>query len=535
MKPKRLAVVAAALLVSSASFAQVPAFPGAEGSGRYVSGGRGGRVVHVTNLNDSGEGSLREALSASGKKTIVFDVGGVIALKSDLYINSNTSVLGQTAPYPGITVRYYTTHINGDNIIVRFLRFRRGQERNVNDGADTFWGKHHTGIIIDHCSMSWSIDEIGSFYDNNNFTLQWCVYGESLNNAGHNKGAHGYGGIWGGKLASFHHDMIAHTNNRSPRFNGARYNWHGYIANKLYGKYLWANAVQAENVDFRNCVIFDWGGGGCYGGPGGGYINVVNNYYKSTPETKVKDRITSVSTANRITSTDNRDFLDMTSRYYIHGNYVYGRQYGANYDWRGVNYDSGMAELNGLYYSRDSLNAYGDTVTHYYIGGGRYVRIKLNHEVAAPKGIVTTLSAETAYKKVLAYGGASLYRDDVDSRYMRECSIGKSTYAGSVTGIKGRIDVVADCHGYTEKNFPTGHRKMNFDTDEDGIPDAWEKANGLNPNDPTDANTYTLDPKHYYTNIEVYANSIVEDIVKQQNSDATESVNEYYPSCVKVK
>lgn len=136
--------------------------------------------------------------------------------------------------------------------------------------------------------MSWSIDEIGSFYDNNNFTMQWCVYGESLNNAGHDKGAHGYGGIWGGKLASFHHNMIAHTSNRAPRFNGARYNWTGYTSNSSYNDYKWENAVQAENVDFRNCLIFDWGSGGCYGGPGGGYINMVNNYYKSTPETNNK-------------------------------------------------------------------------------------------------------------------------------------------------------------------------------------------------------------------------------------------------------
>lgn len=514
---------------TASAIAQTPAFPGAEGSGRYVTGGRGGRVIHVTNLNDSGEGSLRAALKVDGKKTIVFDVGGVIALQSDIEINSNTTVLGQTAPYPGITLRYYTAHLDGDNIIVRFLRFRRGQERNVNDGADAFNGSGHTGVIIDHCSMSWSIDEIGSFYDNNNFTMQWCVLGESLNNAGHHKGSHGYGGIWGGKLASFHHNMIAHTSNRSPRFNGARYNWQGYTGNSEYGRYGWANAVQAENVDFRNCLMFDWGGGGCYGGPGGGYINMVNNYYKPTPETKDKGRVTLIDYSNKGNSQNHDAFYDMSSRYYIHGNYVYG--YGAERDWKGVKFEDGIMELDGDYYSRDSLNAYGDSVRHYNIDGGKYVRIKLDHEVAAPVGTVSTHTAPKAYAKVMTFGGACLFRDDVDARYMRECSYGNSTYTGSVTGTKGLIDIVADCDGYTEKNFPTGKRDAGFDTDGDGMPDVWETANGLNPNDPSDANAFTVDKQGCYTNIEVYANSLVEEIVREQNRDASIKVDEYFPEC----
>lgn len=525
----------AAALSCAVAVAQAPAFPGAEGHGRYVSGGRGGKVVHVTNLNDSGEGSFRAALKVSGKKIIVFDVGGVIPLKSNLQINANTTILGQTAPSPGITLRYYTTEIKGDNVIVRFIRFRRGQEKNVNDGADTFWGRRHTGIIIDHCSMSWSIDEIGSFYDNNNFTMQWCVYGESLNNAGHGKGAHGYGGIWGGKLASFHHNMIAHTNNRSPRFNGARYNWTGYTGNAEYSTYGWANALQAENVDFRNCLIFDWGGGGCYGGPGGGYVNMVNNYYKSTPETSHKNRITTVSIANSTTSSDNPTYMGMTSRYYISGNYVTG--YGADYDWNGVVYDSGILNYQGERYSIDSLNYYGDGVQHYTINGDKYVKIKMD-DVAAPIGTVTTHTAEQAYQKVMDYGGASLYRDDVDARYMKECANGTSTYTGSVTGIKGRIDLVADCNGYTENTEGWGLTQSTIvDTDGDGMPDDWETANGLDPNDASDASIYTIDAvanggRGWYTNIEVYANSLVENIMKAGNADAISSVDEYYPKFV---
>lgn len=530
MKAK-LIIALAASSICGAVLAQTPAFPGAEGNGRYTTGGRGGKIVHVTNLNDSGTGSFRAAVSGSAKKIVVFDVGGVIPLASELKIGANTTILGQTAPYPGITLRYYTVEPGANNII-RFIRIRRGQEKNVNDGADAFWKRNVTSLIIDHCSFSWSIDEIASFYDNNNFTMQWCTLGESLNNAGHGKGAHGYGGIWGGKLASFHHNMIAHTNNRAPRFNGARYNWTGYTNNLLYSQYKWANAVQAENVDFRNCLIFDWGGGGCYGGPGGGYVNMVNNYYKSSPETKNKNRVTQISIANSTTSSDEDTYMNMTSRYYINGNYVNG--YGANYDWNGVKYEPGIQTINGERYTIDSLYYYGKDVEHVNNSAGiPCVKIKLDAPVA-PTGEVTTHSAETAYNKILSYCGASQYRDDVDARYMTEVQNGKSTYKGSVTGVLGRIDLVSDVDGYTEKNFPTGSRAAGYDSDNDGMPDVWEKANGLNPNDASDASTYSLDPKGYYTNLEVYANSLVEDLVKKGNADAETSVDEYYPTVNKV-
>ena len=164
---------------------EVPAFPGAEGHGRYTTGGRGGEVYHVTNLNDSGTGSLRDAVSKPNR-IVVFDVAGVIALKSDLVIKENITIAGQTAPYPGVTLRYYTVRPGANNII-RFIRIRRGQEKDINDGADALWQRQKTAMILDHCSFSWSIDEVASFYDNNNFTMQWCTLGESLNNAGDRK------------------------------------------------------------------------------------------------------------------------------------------------------------------------------------------------------------------------------------------------------------------------------------------------------------------------------------------------------------
>lgn len=544
---KSLSIIAASL-ISISTMAQAPAFPGAEGHGRFVTGGRGGKIYHVTNLNDSGTGSFREAVK-SGNRIIVFDVAGVIALKSDLKFADNITILGQTAPSPGITLRYYTVQ-PGNNNIIRFIRIRRGQEKNINDGADASWQRNKTGIIFDHCSFSWSIDEVASFYDNNNFTMQWCTVAESLTNPGHSKGAHGYGGIWGGKLASFHHNFVAHLMNRGPRFNGARYGWTGYTNNKEYNTYKWQNTVQAENVDFRNCVMYN-AQGTCYGGPGGGQINIVNNYYKAGPSHSLKgttlnglkvdvstgkergsqDRITLVTLSTQSNSDKNHpELYDMTSRYYIKGNTTETTkgQKTENQDWKGISYDKGIPSLNGEYYSPDAKNFYGDAVSHTTISGKSCVKIKMDEPV--PTGQVTTHSAAEAYEKVLAYVGASLYRDEIDARYLEEAKTGTATYQGSITQSPGIIDKVSDVKGYTEANFGTGSRPADFDSDKDGIPDEWEKANGLDPNDASDALTYSLDKKDYYTNIEVYANSLVENIMKAENQDALSGVDEYYPT-----
>ena len=536
---RKLLLLAATAFVSAATFAQsdAPAFPGAEGHGRYVTGGRGGEVRVVTTLEDtSNEGSLRWAVKGDNPKIVVFNVSGVIPLNKELGIGSNTTIAGQTAPYPGITLRYYTVRPDGDNIIMRFIRVRRGQERDVNDGADAIWAREHKGVILDHCSFSWSIDEVASFYDMNNFTMQWCTVAESLNNAGHGKGAHGYGGIWGGKLASFHHNLIAHVTNRVPRLNGARYDWSGYKDNDLYDEYKWENTVQAENVDFRNCVMYNWGNSnGCYGGPGGGQINIVNNYYKggpSTPDNKA-NRVTEISVGATGNSTE-KELIDMTSRYYIDGNTTETNsgKVTKNRDWKGVSYDDGVFTIDGEKWSADPNNLYGDDVEHKNNSEGvPCVRIKMDEP--APTGEVTTHSAENALSMVMEYCGASLYRDNVDARYMEEVETGTAKYTGSVTKQEGLIDVVADVEGYTEKNFPTDSRPAGYDSDNDGMPDEWETANGLDPNDASDANDYTLDKeKGWYTNVEVYLNSIVEHIVKAQNADAETAVNEYYPTCV---
>ena len=338
--------------------------------------------------------------------------------------------------------------------------------------------------------------------------------------------------------------------NRGPRFNGARYGWTGYTSNKEYSTYKWQNTVQAENVDFRNCVMYN-AQGTCYGGPGGGQINIVNNYYKAGPSHSLKgttlnglkvdvstgkergsqDRITLVTLSTQSNSDKNHpELYDMTSRYYIKGNTTETTkgQKTENQDWKGISYDKGIPSLNGEYYSPDAKNFYGDAVSHTTISGKSCVKIKMDEPV--PTGQVTTHSAAEAYEKVLAYVGASLYRDEIDARYMEEAKTGTATYKGSISKSPGIIDKVSDVNGYTEANFGTGSRPAGFDTDKDGIPDEWEKANGLNPNDASDALTYSLDAKDYYTNIEVYANSLVENIMKAENQDALSGVDEYYPT-----
>ena len=531
MKKTLLTLLAAIFALVATAQDQAPAFPGAEGHGRYVTGGRGGTIVHVTNLNDSGTGSLRAAVSSSNR-IVVFDVGGIIELKSDLTIKGNVTILGQTAPAPGITLRYYTVRPNGDNIIMRFIRVRRGEEVNVNDGADATWCRGFTGMVLDHCSFSWSIDEIASFYDNTNFTMQWCTLGEALANPGHTKGEHSYGGIWGGKGASFHHNYLCHMQNRVPRFCGARY------ADEYakYDKTMYENAIQAEQVDFRNCVMFNWGNGnGCYGGTGGGNINIVNNYYKAGPATYNKTRVTQVSVA----TSDNASgspYMGYCARYYINGNYVTAAENNAqNYDWKGVIYDNGTFTINGEKYCADADHLYGADVTYQKNSSGTdCVRLKLDSPVET--GDVPTHTAQVAYEKVLAYAGASLFRDAVDERYMKEAANGTTTYIGSatktgdgkaITHRPGIIDFVRDQGEYKLEStqHPDG-----FDTDNDGIPNAWETANGLNPNDEKDGLAYTLDSKGWYTNIEVYANSLVENIMKAGNADGVSNFTEYYPT-----
>ncbi len=246
----------------------IPAFPGAEGFGANATGGRAGRVIEVTNLNDHGPGSLREATEARRARVIVFRVSGTIPLESTLHIGSDITIAGQTAPGDGICLKNFGTNLsNARNVVIRFLRFRPGDTQDTE--MDALGGRGGRDIIIDHCSASWSVDECVSFYNNENITVQWCLISESLYHSVHDKGNHGYGGIWGGANGTFHHNLLAHHSSRNPRIGS-----------------------QQQSVDLRNNVIYNWGFNSLYGGEDS-TVNVIGCYYKAGPATRdsVRNRI----------------------------------------------------------------------------------------------------------------------------------------------------------------------------------------------------------------------------------------------------
>lgn len=438
----------------------------------YTQGGRGGKVYHVTNLSDDGKaGSLRYAVNQKGARTVVFDVSGIIELNSVLNIkNDSITIAGQTAPGDGICLKDYNVFVGANEVIIRFVRFRLGTDKPDSDGTqdrDAIWGRNKSNIIIDHCSMSWCTDECASFYGNKNFTMQWCLVSESLRGSLHPKGYHGYGGIWGGQGASFHHNLVAHHDSRTPRLCGSRY----------------SNEPDLEKVDLRNNVFYNWGSTNSgYAGEGGSY-NFVNNYYKSGPATKssIKYRIFEAYADDG----SNSQPKGVYGKFYMKGNYMDGK--GDNWDWNGMDVNTG----NLSYLSKDML--------------------KSNSEFSHTA--VTTHTPANAFAKVCALAGASKSRDAVDTRIANEAKNGTATYKGSVLGGLGIIDKTSDVGGW-----PTYKSTTNpTDTDGDGMPDAWESANGLNPNDASDgAKPHTSG----YTNLERYMNSLVCEIMSEGLSDA---------------
>lgn len=456
----------------------IPAFPGAEGAGKYTTGGAGGSVYVVTSLKDDGsEGTLRWAVEKSGKRTVVFAVGGVIALTKQLVIkNDDLTIAGQTAPGAGICLKNYTLRINANNVIIRFIRCRMGDECQTEDDAMNGYQSSYPGkknIIVDHCSMSWSTDECASFYGNTNFTMQWCIVSESLTNSIHVKGGHGYGGLWGGSPATFHHNLLAHHSNRTPRLCGSRY----------------SNRADMEKVDLCNNVIYNWSSEGAYGAQGGSY-NIMNNYYKPGPVAASKKVHCRFFTAY-VDDGANNQAAGIYGKFYLSGNFM---------DTRSDLSKSQLAEV-------EAANADNTSSTAFVVK---------NNEMSAQDMLVAQRfdilsdysfmqSAQEAYEAVLNYAGASDKRDQIDTRIINETRTGTYSREGSNGSSYGFIDTQKDAEEWDE--YVEAHASE-VDSDEDGMPDVWEEKNGLNPADKSDAATYNLSKE--YTNLEVYINSLVE-------------------------
>jgi hypothetical protein len=494
------------ILLTGISLAQAQplAFPGAEGYGRFATGGRTagnkpGEVVLVTTLEDNATnppvGSFRWALNQGRATvvdpilgpyvttvplTIVFRVGGVIHLKSDIKVTrSNLTIAGQTAPGDGICFRGYTVNFSGSkNIIVRYLRFRPGDESGGE--VSSFRIENGGNFIIDHCSMSWAIEEATHFSSNENTTVQWCIISEALYNSIHKKGERGYAAQWGGEYASYHHNLLAHHNSRMPRINGS---------NK--------NDIEAL-VDYRNNVNYNWGSSGAfYGGEWEGtsgkgfcYTNVVNNYFKPGPAT---------SGSNFASPSLNRtgEKLDGYAKWYFNGNVMEGNASKTADNWLGV--DAGT------------------------VGGA--ANIRSNAEFAKTDGVLEaysnyTQSATDAYVSVLDGAGATLpKRDTHDTRIVGEVKgdlainrFSFTTSDGQATPIKGVKNGIID----TQKNLVSEEDRTagkdawsNYasvtseliDTDKDGMPDSWEVQKGLNPNDYAD---HRIVGTSGYSNLEIY-------------------------------
>ena len=526
----------------------LPAFPGAEGFGRYTTGGRGGAVYHVTKLDDDGsEGSFRWACNKSGVRTIVFDVSGTIYLKSALQLKKgNVTIAGQTAPGDGICIADYPFTIDSDNVIIRFMRFRLGNRHVDKHEGDGLGGMDRKNIIVDHCSISWSIDECLSVYGSKNITLQWNIVSQSLKKSGHSKGNHGYGGNWGGSGATYHHNLLAHHDSRVPRL-GPR-----------------PGTQKDERMDMRNNVMYNWGGNGCYGGEGM-TVNIAYNYYKPGPTTLKRTKAMQyrlaapgirtvdyclnkaaiaayykTATGTAVTKNDVSGSSDGTNNYVEISGTKYkidmttnkidvgGKQVTVSWnDWKPMlhvwgkfyaegNYNPKSADMNKdnfKYGIANQIDKSGNDKT--YPGDNA---IKLT--VPMPFEGVTTHTAQDAYEKVLAYAGASLHRDWVDEQMVNDTrkGIATSTGSGNTGGIINSQNdnkpagAAADWSPWPDLVTDTSISVA--DTDGDGIPNYWEDANGLDKNNAADGN---LTDAEGYTNLERYMNSLVADIMAKEN------------------
>lgn len=458
--------------------AEIPAFPGAEGGGKYSFGGRGGKVLVVTNLNDDGPGSLRWACEQGGARTIVFNVSGIIRLNTQLIIRAPyITIAGQTAPGDGVCVAGETVWINTHDVVIRYMRFRRG-ETNVGRRDDAIGGNPVGNIMIDHVSASWGLDENMSMYRHMyndstgkpeekrgtvNITIQNSIFAEALDTWNH-----AFGSTLGGENCSFMRNLWANNAGRNPSIG-----WNGIF-------------------NFANNVIFNWVHRSIDGGDYTAMYNIINNYFKPGPATPTDNNV-----GHRILKPESgRSKLKyhVYGRTYVHGNVMEGYDAITKDNWAG-----------GV-----QVEEQGNT-------DGYTEAMKWNKPLPMPEmTIIPTLDAK-AY--VLANAGATLpRRDAVDTRIVKQVATGKIEPIDGVklpeTQFKHRrmpidsykIGIITDpaqVGGYPEyKGTPYK------DSDNDGIPDAWEVKNGLNPNDASDSARPSKKNKGY-TNIEDYLNSVV--------------------------
>jgi len=458
------------------------AFPTAEGYGRWARGGRGGYVYHVTNLNDSGEGSLRYGLeNMTGARTIVFDVGGIIELKSKLTVpntGGDVYVAGQTAPGDGITLTKWGFGMLGcDDVIVRDIRVRPGDRglSGVNDVSDGMGLSSSNHCIIDHCSMSWATDEGFSSRSASNITFQWNIIGESLHDSIHYNAndrtqteTHAFAGSISGNVGSFHHNLLIDCTGR---------NW------SMAGGMEQDGVTYGGALDIRNNVVYNWRDRTTDGGVG--RLNFVSNYYKAGASSNTSLHVVSID-GNELNTND-------CQKMYVSGNV--------------------MTDTKGSFILKATDDAWATGKAKSLLYNCTINDVKLNSPFC--ESYVNTDSAENAYTRVtdnISGAGANVPKlDYIDSRYYTEVTKGTYTYTGSKQGLKGIIDSQNDVGGYpTNSNFKGGTAPA--DTDRDGMSDEWEKLHGLNPNDSSDGAIVSLSGNDY-TNLEMYLNELAGDTV----------------------
>ena len=463
------------------------AFPTARGFGKHTRGGRGGKVVEVTNLEDSGEGSFRWALEQGRENaTIVFRVSGTIELKSDIRAKlKNVTIAGQTAPGKGILYRGAKLNLGGSrNLIIRNLRGRIGMYgENFLQGGSIGIENADT-LIIDHCCFGWSAEENMTIYDNHFTTVQWCLVHEGLYDAHHHKGARGYGSQWGGSPATFHHNLLAHNMSRSTRINGA------------------SNHERDRNVflEYYNNVNYNWGRpGACYGGeneagPESSHeCNFVGNYYKPGPGTPTAGNVFVNITNNR-----NRKTSTGPSRWHISGNVMEGAPIATKDNWQAVQ--------NSTSYTLDALRS--DTLItrqekYYWPRENQYDYADYQ---------TPTESADEAFKHVLEKVG-TINHDEVERRIIEEVASGKAYHQGHSRKGAGFIDTPLDAEGWVEYE----EAKAPADEDHDGMADDWETAHGLDPKHPDDGRMVIT--REGYTALEVYLNSLMGEFIPIELKD----------------